>query len=81
MGPCISNQEGPSSVPYKLFGPQDHLGTYDTLDEATAAASSNYAEGAPLEWRNPKPGRHELWYLHKDEKLLVDAHYRVIEED
>lgn len=65
---------------YRVIGPEKTEGTYDTLAAAAAAAESLFGQGALLEWSNPEPGRHELWYLHRDEGLKTDTHYRIVED-
>ncbi|WP_406215556.1 hypothetical protein [Streptomyces decoyicus] len=65
---------------YRVIGPKQPEGSYETFDEAAAATESKYEAGAPLEWSNPESGRHVLWYIHRDEGLKVDTHYRIIEE-
>ncbi|MER6392776.1 hypothetical protein ABT236_30465 [Streptomyces sp. NPDC001523] len=66
-------------MPYRLIGPENAEGTYDTRAAAEAAAESHYEPGSALEWSNPEPGRHLLWYVHRDEGLKTDTHYRIIE--
>ncbi|MGW4735145.1 hypothetical protein ACWEQC_39385 [Streptomyces shenzhenensis] len=65
---------------YRLIGPGKPEGVFSTLAEAEAAAEALYPAGPPLEWSNPEPGRHLLWFLHRDEDLKVDTHYRIIED-
>ncbi|MFF4827931.1 hypothetical protein ACFY20_34065 [Streptomyces sp. NPDC001312] len=65
---------------YRLIGPEKPEGVFSTLAEAEAAAEAFYPAGSPLEWSNPEPGRHLLWFLHRDEGLKADTHYRIIED-
>ncbi|MER7050281.1 hypothetical protein [Streptomyces jumonjinensis] len=65
---------------YRLIGPERPEGVFGTLAEAEAAAEAFYPADSQLEWSAPEPGCHLLWFIHRNEGLKVDTHYRIIED-